>query len=194
MNKIDITKLVNFDTNLWADIKVIVGLGNPLPQYAETRHNAGAIVVSILADKLNLHFKRRNNYEIASGRIETADGEREVALVIPLTFMNNSGELFLPLMHFLHITPENILVIHDDLEKKVSTFGFKFAGSDRGHNGLRSIISAIGENFYRLRIGIGRPLPEVPVSNYVLEPFSDEELFCLEVFSNQFFNFLKGED
>jgi PTH1 family peptidyl-tRNA hydrolase len=185
-----ISKLPNFDDNIWSDLKVIVGLGNPTPQYENTRHNAGAIIVSLLADRLSLRFERKANYNVAIWQPEPF-GEKILALVIPVVFMNNSGEIFPALCRFTHATAENILIIHDELEKKPGTFGFKFAGSDRGHNGLKSVAQSIGENFYRLRVGIGRPKPETSVADYVLGEFSNEDLFTLELFTDQLCAFIK---
>ena len=192
MNTLSISTLPNFDANLWSDLKVIVGLGNPTARYEKTRHNAGAIIVSLLADRLSLRFERKANYNIAIWQPELF-GEKTLALVIPLVFMNNSGDIFPALCRFTQATSENILVIHDELEKKNGTFGFKFAGSDRGHNGLKSVAQNISENFYRLRVGIGRPGHGVSVADYVLGEFTNEELLALELFTDELCAFIMND-
>lgn len=153
-----------------SDIKAIIGLGNPGPRFSFTRHNVGFLVVDALADRYYGTWHEKGPMEIADIMI---DGKR-LLLVKPHTYMNESGKV-IPLLAKQGIKPENILVVHDELEKPFGTFAFKEGGSHRGHNGLRSIIAACGPEFKRLRFGIGRPDRKEDVSDYVLQRFDVPE-------------------
>ncbi len=160
--------------------KIIVGLGNPGPKYKKTRHNIGFIVIEHLAETYQLKFhlgKKSFKSETASGTIDHS----KVLLVKPLTYMNKSGEAVAAILNFYKNKPEDILVIHDDLDLPLGRIRIVKGGGAGGHNGIRSIITHLGtQNFPRLRIGIGRPHNETPVENYVLSPFSKEEWSLLE--------------
>lgn len=150
--------------------KAIVGLGNPGPKFKNTRHNIGFRILDNLADKYSCSWPLKNNLEYCEININN----NNIILVKPLTFMNNSGQV----MKFLtnkNIKPEEILVIHDELEMSFGKISFKYGGSARGHNGLKSIISYIGPDFYRLRFGIGRPENRQEVPDYVLSNFSEDK-------------------
>lgn len=151
-------------------IKAIIGLGNPGKQFEKTRHNIGFRVLDILADEYNTSFKQIKNMELA----EVVINDNKVLLIKPQTFMNNSGEIA-PYLHKQGIKTEEILVVHDELELPFGTIKTKFEGSHKGHNGLRSIISHLGKNFWRLRFGISRPEDRNCVSDYVLSEFSKAE-------------------
>lgn len=168
-------------------IRLIIGLGNPGSKYARTRHNAGFIVIDELASRLNLSWHKADLLESAQGRIH--EGEATVYLVKPQTFMNSSGQV-LPSYLKKGIKPEEILVIHDELEKPFGNVSTRFGGSAKGHNGLRSIIERIGMNFWRLRFGIGRPQDREEVPVYVLMPFSQEEEVKIDRVIAQAINFL----
>ena len=147
------------------NIKAIIGLGNPGQKYHKNRHNIGFRVLDELAKQLDLNWNSKDKMEYA---------KNSFYLIKPQTFMNNSGQV----IHFLTkngIKAENILVVHDELEKKFGNINLHLGGSAKGHNGLRSIISMIGPEFYRLRFGIGRPEEKSQVSNYVLSNFNLEE-------------------
>lgn len=152
--------------------KVIVGLGNPGPQYAETRHNVGFQFIDYLARKHNITFSEiRFNAHLASGTIRG----QEVILAKPLTFMNLSGQAVKPLVKSLALPPHNLLVVYDDMDLPLGAIRFKPKGGAGGHRGMRSIIEALGhQDFPRLRFGIGRPIRGDPV-DYVLGEFSEEE-------------------
>ncbi len=160
--------------------KIIVGLGNPGPKYEKTRHNIGFIVVDHLAEAYHLRFhsgKKSFKSETATGTIDHS----KVLLVKPLTFMNNSGEAVKAILDFYKSKPEDVLVVHDDLDLPLGRIRIVKKGGAGGHNGIRSIIAHVGtQNFPRLRIGIGRPQNEIPVENYVLSPFSRQERELLE--------------
>jgi peptidyl-tRNA hydrolase, PTH1 family len=158
-------------------IKAIIGLGNPGAHYYTTRHSIGFFIIDVLADKLGCSWKKNDLMEYAQGHFEgelfVPDSEK-VYLIKPLTFMNSSQKV-LPFLLKKGIKPEEILVIHDELEKSFGKVNIKLGGSARGHNGLRSIIGIIGKEFWRCQFGVGRPERKEDVSNYVLEPFSKEE-------------------
>lgn len=151
-------------------IKVIIGLGNPGRQFIYTRHNIGFRVVDALAEKYGGNWVNQNNMEKA---VITIDNQN-ILLIKPQTSMNNSGQV-IPYLKKQGIEAENILVVHDELEKPFGKISIKQGGSARGHNGLRSIIEFIGPNFFRLRVGISRPEEREKVANYVLENFSQPQ-------------------
>ena len=149
-------------------VKLIVGLGNPGQQYDQTRHNAGADFVLALAKQCGVELKSESKYFGLTAQAQVAT--RQVRLLIPTTFMNRSGKSVAALANFYQIAPEQILVAHDELDLAPGTARFKHAGGHGGHNGLRDIIPALGNqrDFYRLRIGIGHPGHASKVSGYVL--------------------------
>ncbi len=149
-----------------ADIRVIIGLGNPGKKFEKTRHNIGFLVVDALADAYHGVWHAKGEMEVADIMI----GSKTIMLVKPQTFMNSSGRV-IPLLQKKGITPQQVLVIHDELELPFGKMGWKIGGSHKGHNGLRSLIDAWGADFSRLRIGIGRPDNKDEVPDYVLASF-----------------------
>ncbi len=173
-------------------IQLIVGLGNPGPEYSKTRHNAGARFVEELAARFNISLKPEKKYAGLYGKGQI--GDQLVHLLLPTTFMNKSGKAVAPLAHFFRIPVENILVAHDELDIGPGACKIKCGGGHGGHNGLRDIISALANNkeFYRLRIGIGHPGHRDRVTGYVLgkapaneqsliEQTIDEAVRCFEL-------------
>ncbi len=152
------------------NIKAIIGLGNPGPKFSFTRHNAGFLVVDALADRYYGTWQEKGPMLVADIMI----GDNKLLLVKPQTFMNTSGKV-MPLLNKQGIKAENILVVHDELEKPFGTLAIKQGGSHRGHNGLRSLIESCGPDFMRLRFGIGRPEQKEDVSEYVLSQFDVPE-------------------
>jgi len=150
-------------------ITVIIGLGNPGQQHYYNRHNIGFRVIDELAKKHGGIWESKKDMELA----EIIIHGKKVLLVKPETFMNTSGKV-IPFLQKQGVKPENILVIHDELEKPFNKLAFKIGGSHRGHNGLRSLIAACGENFARLRFGTGRPESKDEVGDYVLRNFSQD--------------------
>ena len=150
-------------------IKAIIGLGNPGPKYYMTRHSIGFRVLDALAEKHTLSWQKSDLMEYAELR---DDGV--VYLIKPMTYMNDSGKV-IPWLKKKGIETEEIIVVHDELEKKFGNLSVRQGGSARGHNGLRSIMGIIGQNFWRLRFGVGRPENKEDVSNYVLQTFFKEE-------------------
>lgn len=159
-------------------IKLLVGLANPGPEYAKTRHNAGAWVVEELARVHNVTLKDESKFFGYTGRI-LINGQ-DLRLLIPTTFMNLSGKSVSALAKFYQITPEEIMVAHDELDLPPGVAKFKKGGGHGGHNGLKDIIAKQGNNkdFYRLRIGIGHPGHKDRVTGYVLgkAPTKEQEL------------------
>lgn len=151
-------------------IKIIIGLGNPGPKFHNNRHNIGFLVIDTLARKHHASWQKKTDRETAEIEI---NGEK-ILLIKPQTFMNNSGKI-IPSILKQGLTANNLLVIHDELEKPFGKIEFKTGGSHKGHNGLRSIIEFCGPDFHRLRFGIGRPEHKEDVPDYVLSDFSSHE-------------------
>ncbi len=161
-------------------IELIVGLGNPGREHEGDRHNAGADFVSELARRHNSPLKEEGKFFGLTGKVRIAGSE--VRLLIPTTYMNRSGQAVGALSQFFKISPENILVAHDELDIAPGDIRLKKGGGHGGHNGLRDIISALGnnKNFIRLRIGIGHPGNAKLVSNYVLKSAPADEQRLIE--------------
>ena len=159
-------------------IKLIVGLGNPGREYVATRHNAGFWLVDELARKLGANFNLEGKYfaEAAKTKVSGTD----VWLLKPQTYMNLSGKSVLALANFYKIQPEEILVVHDELDFTPGTTKIKQAGGNGGHNGLKDIDRVIGKNYWRIRIGIGHPGDASKVASYVLSKPSQDDLIEIE--------------
>lgn len=149
-------------------IQLIVGLANPGKEYADTRHNAGAWFIEELAQSEHAHLRPETKYHGLHSLIQLH--QQACHLLIPTTFMNLSGQAVRACMNYHKISPENILVAHDDIDLPVGTIKLKFDGGDGGHNGLKDIIRHLNtKQFYRLRIGVGRPDQSKDVIDYVLK-------------------------
>ncbi|WP_395505078.1 aminoacyl-tRNA hydrolase [Ectopseudomonas hydrolytica] len=159
-------------------VQLIVGLGNPGPEYDQTRHNAGALFVERVAESQRINLAVDRKYFGLVGKFNHQG--REVRLLIPTTYMNRSGQSVAALANFFKIKPEEILVAHDELDMPPGVAKLKQGGGHGGHNGLRDIIAQLGNqnNFHRLRLGIGHPGHASLVSGYVLgrAPRSEQEL------------------
>lgn len=148
-------------------IQLIVGLGNPGPEYAQTRHNAGAWLVETLASQSKQTLRSETKFSALCGKIALENNDCH--LLIPTTYMNHSGQAVQTFAKYFHIEPENILVVHDELDLPVGASRFKQGGGDGGHNGLRDISSRLNtKDYWRLRIGIGHPGHRDHVHDYVL--------------------------
>lgn len=150
------------------NIKLIVGLGNPGAQYEHTRHNAGAWFVSRLAQAEGIRLNPDSKFFGLAGRGKI--GTQECHLLLPTTFMNLSGQAVAALANFYKILPNEILVVHDELDLPAGSAKFKTGGGHGGQNGLRDIIQKLGNitQFHRLRIGIGHPGDKSQVTGHVL--------------------------
>lgn len=158
-------------------MKLIVGLGNPGPRYAQNRHNVGYQCLARIARQHGMAFGRvMFKAHVASGQIA---GEK-VLLAKPLTFMNLSGQAVRPLFRWYRVALSDLLVVYDDLDLPAGRIRLRKKGSSGGHKGMASIIEALGtQDFARLRIGIGRPIHGEP-TDYVLSNFSPDELIAME--------------
>ncbi|WP_347473683.1 aminoacyl-tRNA hydrolase [Acinetobacter thermotolerans] len=159
-----------------SNISLIVGLGNPGSEYAQTRHNAGFWFIERLADQYGISLKKDPKFNGFSGRGNI--GGQDVRLLLPTTFMNRSGQSVVPFAKFYNIAPESILIAHDELDMNPGVIRLKTGGGHGGHNGLRDIVPHIGPNFHRLRIGIGHPGSKERVTGHVLgkAPSSEQTL------------------
>ena len=152
---------------------LVVGLGNPGPRYAATRHNIGFAVVDMLALRAGARFKaHKSRCEIAEVRL----GGHPVVLAKPMTFMNESGGPVVGAARFFKVPVDNIAVAHDDLDLPFGSLRLKRGGGEGGHNGLRSMSSSLGSKEYaRVRFGIGRPPGRQDPADYVLRDFATSE-------------------
>jgi len=152
---------------------LIVGLGNPGKKYDRTRHNAGFMAVDEVGRRLGVVLDQgKNQAVIAKGRID----EHDAILIKPRTYMNDSGRAVSDMLRDSYLTPDTLIVVHDDLDLPLGTVRIKSGGGHGGHNGLRSIADALGTpEFIRVRVGIGRPSPGIDPADFVLSPFLTEE-------------------
>ena len=154
--------------------QLVVGLGNPGPVYAKTRHNIGFMVADLLAGRVGSNYKlhKRSGTDVATGRL----AGRPVILGKPRSYMNESGRQVAALAKFYSVPPADIIVIHDELDIDFGKIRLKVGGGEGGHNGVRSVADALGtKDFYRVRIGIGRPPGRKVPAAFVLENFNAAE-------------------
>ena len=157
-----------------AEPLLVVGLGNPGPRYETTRHNLGFLVADILADRIGSGFKvhKRSGALVTTGRL----GGRSVVLAKPRTYMNESGRQVGPLANFYSVAAADVIAIHDELDIDFGRIRLKLGGGEGGHNGLRSVASALGtKDFQRVRVGVGRPPGRKDPATFVLENFTAAE-------------------
>lgn len=159
-----------------SDAWLIVGLGNPGPEYEKTRHNIGQMVLDELAKEVGGSFKKHSKASavVVEGRL--GFGGPKVILMKSLGYMNTSGGPVSAVAKFYGIDPEHIIVVHDELDIPFDTIKLKIGGGEGGHNGLRDITKALGtKDYYRVRTGIGRPPGRMDTADFVLKPFSSTE-------------------
>lgn len=151
-----------------SQVKAIIGLGNPGPEYDDTRHNAGAWLAAAIARDSHTPLRAERKFLGHYAKVHIAGGD--LHLLLPQTYMNRSGGAVAALCQYFKLAPDELLVAHDDLDIAPGTARYKQGGGHGGHNGLRDIISALGNDntFHRLRIGIGHPGDARQVTNYVL--------------------------
>ena len=158
------------------DAWLVVGLGNPGPTYAGHRHNVGHKVVEELADRMGAAFRNHKSGRavVVEGRL--APGSPRLVLAELRCYMNESGGPLKALLSFYKLPPERLVVVHDELDLPFETMRVKLGGGDNGHNGLRSIRSALGTgDYFRVRVGVGRPPGRQPVADFVLSDYSAAE-------------------
>jgi PTH1 family peptidyl-tRNA hydrolase len=155
-----------------SDKFLIVGLGNTGRKYQRNRHNVGFMIVDRLAELHGISVNRvQNKTLVGNGRI----ANQSVILAKPQTMMNLSGDAVGPIANYYNIPPANVLVIYDELDLPLGTIRLREKGGAGGHNGMKSIINHLGNDFPRLRLGIGRPPGRMPPAAYVLQDFSKED-------------------
>lgn len=160
---------------------MIVGLGNPGPEYEETKHNVGFWLIDSFAKDHGISLsEKKGEARVGQGRLAVPSGQIDLVLVKPQTFMNRSGRSVQSLLHLFGISPSEMIVVYDDLDLPCGRIRIRTKGGAGGHRGVASIIGAIGtDEFIRLRIGIGRDPGQDP-ADYVLTPFRPEELAPVE--------------
>ncbi len=156
---------------------LIAGLGNPGREYRDNRHNIGFMALDKLAQAYQTSFTQVKNRALVT---DFRLGQHKVVLAKPQTFMNKSGDAIGPLLNFYKLEANHLLVIYDELDLPLGTLRLREKGSAGGHNGMKSVISHIGDTFPRLRLGIGRPPGKMPVHAYVLQDFGTAEVLLVQ--------------
>jgi peptidyl-tRNA hydrolase, PTH1 family len=164
------------------DTWLVVGLGNPGPSYAGNRHNVGYLVVELLARRMGGRFKaHKARADLVEGRLGAPPGRR-VLLAKPRTYMNESGGAVSALCDYFAVPTDRLVVIHDELDLSYGALRVKFGGGDNGHNGLRSLRKSLDTgDFYRVRVGVGRPPGRLDPAVYLLRDFTPAERKELDV-------------
>ncbi|MGW7486043.1 aminoacyl-tRNA hydrolase [Streptomyces sp. NPDC054786] len=167
-----------------ADPWLVMGLGNPGPEYARNRHNVGFMVADLLAERMGGRFKaHKARAQVVEGRSGApGPSSRRVVVAKPLSFMNLSGGPTTALRDFYKVPVGNIIAIHDELDIDYGALRLKLGGGDNGHNGLKSITKSLGAEYHRVRFGIGRPPGRMQVADFVLKDFSSAERRELDYF------------
>ncbi|MGJ5899080.1 aminoacyl-tRNA hydrolase [Streptomyces niveiscabiei] len=157
---------------------LIVGLGNPGPEYAMNRHNIGFMVADLLAERMGGRFKRagKAQAQVLEGRLGApGPANRRAILAKPMSYMNLSGGPVNALRDFYKVPLSNVIAVHDELDIDYGTLRLKLGGGDNGHNGLKSMTKSMGPDYHRVRCGIGRPPGRMQVADFVLKDFSATE-------------------
>jgi PTH1 family peptidyl-tRNA hydrolase len=156
---------------------LVVGLGNPGDQYAATRHNIGQMVIDELAKRHSVKLSsHKSRTEIAAYKLGVGADAHSIILGKSKSYMNETGGPIKALAHFYSVEPNNVIALHDELDIPFAAIRTKIAGGDNGHNGLKSMTSAFGTaEYYRIRLGIGRPMGEQDPADFVLKAFSKVE-------------------
>ena len=164
---------------------LLVGLGNPTSDSENNRHNIGFKIIDTINKKFGLS-KQKPKFKglLTTGNI----ADKKIYAIKPLTFMNNSGICIRELIEYFKIDPKDIIVFHDDLDLEFGKIKAKFGGTSAGHNGIASIDKFIGQDYSRVRIGIGKPKDNMEVSDFVLQNFDEDEMVQLEKIKNNISN------
>ena len=169
--------MTSHSSNAW----LVVGLGNPGEKYASTRHNIGFLVADELAMRLGGKFAS-NKYraQVLETRLGVGSDSPKIVIIKPQTYMNDSGDAVAPLAQYFNCAPERIIAIHDELDIPFDTLRVKIGGGDNGHNGLKSLTHSFGTpEYFRVRVGIGRPATPQDTADYVLDRFAKSEKLAL---------------
>jgi PTH1 family peptidyl-tRNA hydrolase len=163
---------------------LVVGLGNPGPEYAATRHNVGQMVVDVLASQYRVKWStHKSRTDVAAFKIGVGVDAESVIIAKSKSYMNESGGPIKALAAFYKVDPSHIIVLHDELDIPFAAIRSKLGGGDNGHNGLKSLTSAFSTaEYFRIRLGIGRPIGQQDPADFVLKPFSSAEKKGLEEF------------
>ncbi|MEI9907870.1 MAG: aminoacyl-tRNA hydrolase [Actinomycetota bacterium] len=163
---------------------LIVGLGNPGPDYSSTRHNVGQMVVDLLASQNKLKWStHKSRCDVAAYKIGVGVSAESIIIAKSRSYMNESGGPIKALAAFYKVEPAKIIAIHDELDIPFSAIRVKFSGGDNGHNGLKSLTSSFAtSDYFRVRMGIGRPIGQQDPADFVLKQFSSVEKKTLEDF------------
>ena len=166
---------------------LFVGLGNPTPDSENNRHNVGFKIIDTINKKFSLS-KQKPKFKglLTTGNIT----DKKIYAIKPLTFMNNSGICIRELIEYFKIDPKDVIVFHDDLDIEFGKIKAKFGGSSAGHNGIASIDKFIGQDYSRVRIGIGKPKENMEVADFVLQNFDEDEMVELEKIQSNISNHL----
>ena len=166
---------------------LFVGLGNPTPDSENNRHNVGFKIIDTINKKFSLS-KQKPKFKglLTTGNIT----DKKIYAIKPLTFMNNSGICIRELIEYFKIDPKDVVVFHDDLDIEFGKIKAKFGGSSAGHNGIASIDKFIGQDYSRVRIGIGKPKDNMEVADFVLQNFDEDEMVELEKIQSNISNHL----
>ena len=166
---------------------LLVGLGNPTPDSENNRHNIGFKII----DSINKKFSLSKQKPKFKGLLTTGNiTDKKIYAIKPLTFMNNSGICIRELIEYFKIDPKDVIVFHDDLDIEFGKIKAKFGGSSAGHNGIASIDKFIGQDYSRVRIGIGKPKDNMEVADFVLQNFDEDEMVELEKIQSNISNHL----
>jgi PTH1 family peptidyl-tRNA hydrolase len=163
---------------------LVVGLGNPGDEYAATRHNVGQMVIDHLAKRHNVKLStHKSRTDIAAYKLGVGVDAHSIILAKSKSYMNESGGPIKALASFYSVEPANVIVLHDELDIPYAAIRSKIAGGDNGHNGLKSLTSSFGTaEYFRIRLGIGRPMGQQDPADFVLKQFSKEEKKSLDEF------------
>ncbi len=166
---------------------LFVGLGNPTPDSENNRHNIGFKIIDTINKKFSLS-KQKPKFKglLTTGNIT----DKKIYAIKPLTFMNNSGICIRELIEYFKIDPKDVIVFHDDLDVEFGKIKAKFGGSSAGHNGIASIDKFIGQDYSRVRIGIGKPKDNMEIADFVLQNFDEDEMIELEKIQSNILNYL----
>lgn len=166
-----------------SDCVLFVGLGNPGTSYKDNRHNVGFMIIDALAEaEASSSFKKAASLAKTSAFLA---GNKKIILVKPLTYMNLSGRAVRFLLDFYKVKSDDVFVFHDDIDLEFGRIKIKKGGGNGGHNGLRNIDEQIGREYWRIRIGIGRPQEKSEVASYVLHDFNDDEMITISQISQK---------
>ncbi len=174
---------------------LVVGLGNIGQEYQKTRHNVGFLAVDSLLNYYKASWNKKNRLHAEIANI--INNKINLILAKPMTYMNLSGKAVQAICCYYQIKPQNIFVLHDDIDLPTGRIKYKLGGGNGGHNGLKSLDQSIGKDYHRIRIGVGRPVNNIDVSDYVLAPFAKDECDLIsrsiEVITNNFDLLLVGD-